>query len=135
MELLGQRACASVTLVCTKLPSRRELMSFPPAQKAEAPRPCKPAHTRCSLNRFDLCGTCLSGGTWKLPLVYALECFPITAFISMPLILNFGFTIGHFLSSWQLVCLDSFFCDSLGNFYLLGNSPISSEFSDFLGQS
>ena len=51
MELLGQRACASVTLVCAKLPSRRELMCFPPAQKAEAPAPPN-QHTRGALSTF-----------------------------------------------------------------------------------
>ena len=99
MELLVQRACASVTLVCAKLLSRSELMvSFPPARKARAPRPHPPTSEHVVLSQpFDLCGTCLNGGMWKFPLVYALECFLIMAFICMSRILNFGFAIGQFL--------------------------------------
>lgn len=40
---------------------------------------------------------------------------------------------GFSLSSWQLVCLASLPVDPLGNFCFLGNSPVSSRFSDFVG--
>lgn len=95
MELLGQRARASVTLLHITLPSSNDLDVPPTSSEAKAfhaPSPAIIRQTHGALNLLDLC-QCDERRVWKCPAVCAPECCLIMALICIALILDFGFAI------------------------------------------
>lgn len=96
MELLGQRACASVTLLRVTLPSTEvtPMWVLPGAKQRLLPH--KPANTRGTT--FLVFADVMSESTWKVPFVCALEYFFIMALICVSLSVDFEFAIYWFFS-------------------------------------
>lgn len=96
MELLGQRACASVTLLRVTLPPTEvtPMWVLPGAKQRLLPH--KPANTRGTT--FLVFADVMSESTWKLPFVCALENVFMMALICVSLSLDFEFAIDWFFS-------------------------------------